>query len=99
MELLRIIVFILGKGANLKNILSFEKDYKDTKIVLLEQNYRSTQNILEAANEIIKKKNKYRPDKNLFTKNENGAKKLVFMKHLMKETKQICGNEDFGNNG
>ena len=44
------------RGANLKNILSFEKDYKDTKIVLLEQNYRSTQNILEAANEIIKKK-------------------------------------------
>ena len=61
------------RGANLKNILSFEKDYKDTKIVLLEQNYRSTQNILEAANEIIKK-NKYRPDKNLFTKNKNGAK-------------------------
>ncbi|MBP6883807.1 MAG: UvrD-helicase domain-containing protein [Candidatus Pacebacteria bacterium] len=61
------------RGANLKNILSFEKDYPDTKIVLLEQNYRSTQNILEAANEIIKK-NKYRPDKNLFTKNGLGEK-------------------------
>lgn len=59
------------RGANLKNILNFEKDYKGAKIVLLEQNYRSTQNILEAANEIIKK-NKYRADKNLFTKNDKG---------------------------
>ncbi len=61
------------RGANLKNILSFEKDYPNAKIIMLEQNYRSTQNILEAANEIIKK-NKYRPDKNLFTKNETGEK-------------------------
>ena len=46
------------RGANLKNILSFEKDYgKDVKIILLEENYRSTKNILEAANEIIKKIN------------------------------------------
>jgi DNA helicase-2/ATP-dependent DNA helicase PcrA len=61
------------RGANLKNILNFEKDYPNAKIIMLEQNYRSTQNILEAANEIIKK-NKYRPDKNLFTKNETGEK-------------------------
>jgi DNA helicase-2/ATP-dependent DNA helicase PcrA len=61
------------RGANLKNILSFEKDYPDATIVLLEENYRSTQNILEAANEIIKK-NKYRPEKNLFTKNIVGQK-------------------------
>lgn len=61
------------RGANLKNILSFEKDYPGAKIVLLEENYRSTQNILEAANEIIKK-NKYRPEKNLFTKNVTGEK-------------------------
>ena len=61
------------RGANLKNILNFEKDYPNAKIVLLEENYRSTQNILEAANEVIKK-NKYRPDKNLFTKNEKGEK-------------------------
>jgi DNA helicase-2/ATP-dependent DNA helicase PcrA len=61
------------RGANLKNILSFEKDYPNAKIILLEQNYRSTQNILEAANEVIKK-NKYRPDKNLFTKNVEGEK-------------------------
>jgi len=61
------------RGANLKNILSFEKDYPNTKIILLEENYRSTKNILEAANEIIKK-NKYRPDKNLFTDNGVGEK-------------------------
>ncbi|MEK7539174.1 MAG: UvrD-helicase domain-containing protein [Patescibacteria group bacterium] len=61
------------RGANLKNILSFEKDYPKTKIILLEENYRSTKNILEAANIIIKK-NKYRPDKNLFTKNKTGEK-------------------------
>jgi len=61
------------RGANLKNILNFEKDYPNAKIILLEENYRSTKNILEAANEVIKK-NKYRPDKNLFTKNETGEK-------------------------
>ncbi len=61
------------RGANLKNILNFEKDYPNAKIVLLEENYRSTKNILEAANEIIKK-NKYRPDKNLFTENTVGEK-------------------------
>jgi len=61
------------RGANLKNILNFEKDYPNAKIILLEQNYRSTKNILEAANEIIKK-NKYRPDKNLFTENIEGEK-------------------------
>lgn len=61
------------RGANLKNILNFEKDYPNAKIIMLEQNYRSTKNILEAANIVIKK-NKYRPDKNLFTNNENGEK-------------------------
>jgi DNA helicase-2/ATP-dependent DNA helicase PcrA len=65
------------RGANLKNILSFEKDYPNAKIVTLEENYRSTKNILEAANEIIKK-NKYRPDKNLFTKNEIGEKISIY---------------------
>lgn len=61
------------RGANLKNLLSFEKDYQGAKVVFLEQNYRSTQNILEAANEVIKK-NKWRPEKNLFTKNKTGEK-------------------------
>lgn len=61
------------RGANLKNILNFEKDYKNTKIITLEENYRSTKNILEAANEVIKK-NQFRPDKNLFTQNDKGEK-------------------------
>ncbi len=61
------------RGANLKNILNFEKDYPNATVVLLEENYRSTQNILEAANIVIKK-NQFRPDKNLFTKNEVGDK-------------------------
>jgi DNA helicase-2/ATP-dependent DNA helicase PcrA len=61
------------RGANLKNILNFEKDYKNAKIITLEENYRSTQNILEAANEVIKK-NVFRPEKKLFTKNKTGEK-------------------------
>lgn len=61
------------RGANIKNILSFEKDYPNATIIILEENYRSTQNILEAANEVIKK-NKFRPEKNLFTKNKSGEK-------------------------
>lgn len=61
------------RGANLKNILNFEKDYLDAKIIMLEENYRSTKNILEAANVVIKK-NKFRPDKNLFTNKEKGEK-------------------------
>ncbi len=65
------------RGANLKNILSFEKDYPDAKVILLEENYRSTKNILAVANEIIKK-NKYRPEKNLFTKNKSGEKISIY---------------------
>ncbi len=59
------------RGANIKNMLHFEKDYPSAKIILLEQNYRSTGNIIEAANSVIKK-NQYRVEKNLFTKNVVG---------------------------
>lgn len=59
------------RGAELQHILSFDKKYPGAKIVLLEENYRSTQTILTAANDIIKK-NKYRAEKNLFTKNGAG---------------------------
>ncbi len=61
------------RGANYKNILNFEKDYKNTKIVLLEQNYRSTSNILNAANDVIKN-NKEKKDKKLWTNNGEGEK-------------------------
>lgn len=61
------------RGADFTNILNFEKDYPEAEVILLEENYRSTQNILAAAGEIIKK-NKNRRDKNLFTKNNVGEK-------------------------
>lgn len=65
------------RGANLKNIMSFEKDYKNAKVILLEQNYRSTQNILSLANNAIKK-NTVRKDKKLFTNLGEGEKIEVF---------------------
>ena len=61
------------RGANYKNILNFEKDYKDAKTILLEQNYRSTSNILDAANQVIKN-NKMRKDKKLWTSRGEGEK-------------------------
>lgn len=59
------------RGADYTNIMNFEKDYPNAKIILLEQNYRSTQNILTAANDVIKK-NRKRVEKNLFTENKEG---------------------------
>ncbi len=61
------------RGANFKNILNFEKDYKDAKVILLEQNYRSTKTILNAANSVIKN-NLQKKDKRLWTENEDGEK-------------------------
>jgi len=61
------------RGANYKNILNFEKDYKDAKTILLEENYRSTSNILDAANAVIKN-NKQRKDKKLWTSRGIGEK-------------------------
>ena len=61
------------RGANYKNILNFEKDYPDCKVIMLEENYRSTQNILDAANSVIKH-NKMRKDKNLWCNNDVGSK-------------------------
>jgi len=59
------------RGANIANIMQFEKHFPHTKIILLEENYRSTQIIIAASNDIIKK-NFNRPDKNVFTKNQEG---------------------------
>lgn len=59
------------RGADITNILNFENDYPNAKVVLLEQNYRSTKTILEVANTLIKK-NKTRKEKNLFTENGDG---------------------------
>ena len=59
------------RGANIYNILNFEKEYPDTKVIKLEQNYRSTKNILTAANEVIAC-NLERKDKALWTDKEDG---------------------------
>ena len=65
------------RGADIKNILKFEEDYPEAVSILLEQNYRSTQTILTAANKVIEK-NIYRKKKNLFTKNEEGGKIKIY---------------------
>jgi DNA helicase-2/ATP-dependent DNA helicase PcrA len=61
------------RGANYNNILNFEKDYANAKVVLLEENYRSTKTILNAANSVIKH-NRERKDKSLWTSNDEGTK-------------------------
>ncbi|MDB4297116.1 UvrD-helicase domain-containing protein, partial [Flavobacteriaceae bacterium] len=64
------------RGANINNILNFQKDYPDVRTFKLEQNYRSTSNIVEAANSLIEK-NKTRLDKEIFTANPEGPKVKV----------------------
>lgn len=65
------------RGANFKNILNFERDYPKAKVVKLEQNYRSTQTILDAADKIIKQ-NQSRTDKTLWTEKESGAPVTIY---------------------
>ncbi len=59
------------RGAEIGNILNFEKDFPKTKIITLEQNYRSTQNILQAANHVVRR-NRFRREKALWTENPEG---------------------------
>lgn len=61
------------RGANIRNILDFEKEFSDARVIKLEQNYRSTENILNAANSVIRN-NKGRKDKTLWTDNGEGEK-------------------------
>ncbi len=65
------------RGANIKNILEFERDYPEATVVVLEENYRSTKTVLAAANEIIGKNN-YRTPKKLFTNNSDGEMVSVY---------------------
>ena len=65
------------RGADMQNILDFEKDYPETKVVLLEENYRSTKTILQAANEVIRNNRNRRP-KNLWTQNEDGEEIVYY---------------------
>ena len=65
------------RGADMQNILDFEKDYPDAQTIMLEQNYRSTKNILKAANAVIEN-NINRQDKKLWTDNVHGDKIMVY---------------------
>lgn len=65
------------RGADMQNILDFEKDYPQAKVVLLEENYRSTKTILQAANEVIQN-NKNRRPKNLWTQNADGEQIVYY---------------------
>lgn len=67
------------RGANISNILNFEEDFKNSKIILLEENYRSTQKILDCANGLIKN-NVNRKEKNLWTKKEGGDE-IIYKSH------------------
>lgn len=65
------------RGADMQNILDFEKDYPSAKVVLLEENYRSTKTILQAANDVIKN-NQNRRDKKLWTQNADGEQIVYY---------------------
>ncbi len=65
------------RGATIKNILNFEMDYPDAKVIKLEQNYRSTKHILEASYHVISK-NRGRKDKKLWTENIDGENIIVY---------------------
>lgn len=80
------------RGADIQNILNFEKDYPEAKIVVLEENYRSTQTILAAANNVIKK-NVMRREKNLFTKNHEGEKIQILISYTEKEEARVVADE------
>ncbi len=78
------------RGADIRNILEFEKDFPGAKVIRLEQNYRSTQNILDAANKVIAH-NKFRKGKNLWTDNEIGSKiKLYIAKDEIAEANFVA---------
>ncbi|MBI5140333.1 MAG: UvrD-helicase domain-containing protein [Candidatus Vogelbacteria bacterium] len=87
------------RQADFRNILNFEKNFPGTKTVLLEENYRSTKNILKAANSIIRK-NKNRREKTLFTNGSEGAKIDIYeatnegdeARYVVEKTKEIIAD-------
>lgn len=79
------------RGSNYRNILNFEKDYNNAKIILLEQNYRSTKTILNAANDVIKH-NKQRKEKNLWTDNDTGDK-IIYHKSVDEKDESLYVTE------
>ncbi|MBV4419910.1 DNA helicase PcrA [Clostridium tyrobutyricum] len=89
------------RGADIRNILDFEKDYPNTKVIKLEQNYRSKANILKAANDIISN-NSERKTKVLRTENDNGDKIKLYRaysdidegKYISSQIKKICREQN-----
>jgi len=80
------------RSADLRNILNFEKDYPEAKVILLEQNYRSTGKILEAAAHVIAA-NRQRKPKDLWTENEPGLPPAVIETYTEQEEAQFVVNE------
>lgn len=80
------------RGANYTNIFDFQKDFENVKVFKLEQNYRSTKNILNLANALIKK-NKSRIDKNLWTEKTEGKKPEVRLVYDEREEAEIVARE------
>jgi DNA helicase-2/ATP-dependent DNA helicase PcrA len=80
------------RSADLRNILSFEHDYPDAKVILLEQNYRSTKNILETASNVISA-NQKRKAKRLWTENDSGERTVVVEAYTEQEEAQFVVHE------
>ncbi|MEG0829661.1 MAG: UvrD-helicase domain-containing protein [Anaerovoracaceae bacterium] len=80
------------RGADIKNILSFEKDFKGVKVIKLEQNYRSTGNILAVAHSVVKKNNS-RKDKTLWTSKEDGDKITYYRGDDERDEARYIGQE------
>ncbi|MDO8430384.1 MAG: 3'-5' exonuclease [Candidatus Taylorbacteria bacterium] len=80
------------RHADIANMLNFEKEYPEAKIITLEENYRSTQTILAAANNVIKK-NTMRPEKNLYTKNVEGDKIELLISYTEQEESRMIADE------
>jgi DNA helicase-2/ATP-dependent DNA helicase PcrA len=80
------------RGADISNLLNFEKEYPESKIILLEENYRSTQTIITAANNVIKK-NLLRKEKNLFTKNTEGEKIELLISYTEQEEARVVAEK------
>ncbi|MDP2087785.1 MAG: 3'-5' exonuclease [Flavobacteriaceae bacterium] len=84
------------RGANIQNILNFQKDYADIKIFKLEQNYRSTKNIVSAANSVIEN-NKTKLDKTIWTGNDEGEKIKIIQTHSEAEEGNFVASSIFEN--
>ena len=83
------------RGAEVGNILNFEKDFPEAKVIALEQNYRSTQNILQAANQVVLK-NRLRKKKTLWTENPEGELLTLYVAEDEREEAKFVAEEDVG---